>query len=143
MRAFGIFNTKMEGGKHCISKAAMIDVLDIDDCMFLCEECLELGEPETSEMNIFQHLEISLDDVIQDHTGQIAVEPDMSNSNDIDEGLELTGEHHWTCDNPRPTFEDGRVRLVEIIVWMREAHIVSHPKVDTMFAVEHVAEDCG
>ena len=56
----------MESGQHCLPKAAIIDVLHIDDCMFLCEECWELSELENIERDILHHLEIGLDNVIPD-----------------------------------------------------------------------------
>ena len=55
----------------------------------ISEEWWQMPELQTGERDILRHLEIGLDDVIQDQTAEIEVEPDMSIANDIDEGLNL------------------------------------------------------
>ena len=110
-----MFCARMEGGQHCISKTAIVDVLEIDDCMFLGEEGWEFSELQSCERDIFHHLEIRLDDVIEDQTGEISFEGDMPIANHIDEGLELAGEHHRTCHDLLPTVENDRSRVVEIL----------------------------
>ena len=63
-----IFRPRKEGRQHRRSKAAVVAVLDIDDCMLLGEECWELPEVEARESDIFHHVEICLDDLIQNQT---------------------------------------------------------------------------
>ena len=72
-----MFYTRVEGGIKCISKAAIVEVLNIDDLMLHGEECWELPELETSERDILQQLEIGFDDVIQHQTEEIADNPEM------------------------------------------------------------------
>lgn len=44
------------------------------------------------------------------------VEPVFSIANDIAEGWELAGEHHWTGHDALPTVEHHPLPVVEIIV---------------------------
>ena len=79
--------------------------------------------------DIIHNLDVSLNDVVHDQAGEIEVEPHMSISKNIDEGLDLAGDHNRTCGDPLPTVENDRLHLVDIIGWMGLVHIDGLPEV--------------
>ena len=67
----------------------------------------------------------------------------MSIASEIDECLELAGEHHGTWHDGLPTAEHDRLRFVDLFGGKDVRHLEANPEVDTFFPVEHVAEGAG
>ena len=66
--ALWMFRSRMEGRQYSISKAVVVGVLDIDDRMLLGEEDWELPELEARERKVFDHMDVSLQDLDQYQT---------------------------------------------------------------------------
>lgn len=81
---------------HRITKASIVPVLQVDDCLLLGEEGGQLAEVEISERVVLRQLEISLADLIQDQSAEIAIECAVYLSTDVDERGQFTVEKHWT-----------------------------------------------
>ena len=92
----------MKGRQDRISKASIISILDVDDRMLLADDGGDLKELETWEMDIFHHLDVSLQDLIQHQTGEISVECDVTLTKGVGEGVHFSVEHHGTCDDALP-----------------------------------------
>ena len=92
----------------------------------------------TRERAVVRHLENCLQDLIQDQTGEIAIDHLVSLTNDVDEGVELAGEYQWNCDEALPAEEDDGIKVAEIFCGVGVAHIESHPEVVAMFGVEQL-----
>ena len=101
---------------------------------------IALIELEARESDVLDHLEISVQDLVQHQTREIAVEADVSFTNGLDQRVNLFVQNHGTCDDALPTVEDDRVNFTEIFCGVGVTHIHRHPEVDAVFAVDDVEE---
>ena len=138
--ALMIFGALVKGRQHSICKAAVVSILYVDDRMFLLEEGRELPELETCEREVFDYLEICLQDLMQHQPREISIEADVSLTNCVDERVQLFVQHHGTCDDPLSAVEADRVLIVMILCEVGVRHIDRHPEVDAVFVVHHVEE---
>ena len=59
-RTLRIFGARVKGRQDRISKAAVVSILDVDDCLFLGQEVWQLSELETGERQVIHNLDVSL-----------------------------------------------------------------------------------
>lgn len=110
----GVSIATLKCRQDCIYNSAIDVVLNCEDGFLLREDGWDLPEHQTGERDIHHTLEITLDDLVQDQTADIAVETDMSISKDINEGLELAGENDGQCDDRLPPVEHDRLPVVTL-----------------------------
>ena len=84
----GEFGSMVAWRAHNISNAAVVSVLDIDAFLLLGEVCC-LSEPETGEMDILHHLEICIQDLLENQNAEIASQPNESLSTGVPQRVEL------------------------------------------------------
>ena len=108
--------------------------------MRLGEEWWEFPEVKAPERDVLDHLEISLDDFNEDHTGEISFEHDVSLTFGVDESVLLFVEYHGTCHDALPALEDDGIQVPEILGGVGAEHIYGYPLVDAVFGVDHAAD---
>ena len=82
-----MFSACMECPQHSITKTSIVNVCDIDDCLLLGEEGVELPELEARERDLLDHLDAGLQDLVQRQTWEISVEADVSLLNGVYESV--------------------------------------------------------
>ena len=65
------------------STAPALDVLEVDDCLLLGQECGQMAELETFEFEDHHNLEICPHDFIQHQIVEITSEPDLAHSKGV------------------------------------------------------------
>ena len=87
-------------------------------------------------------MDVSLPDLVQHQTGEIAIECGVSLSKGVDERVHLADEHNGTCDDALPTPEDVLLHVDEVLCGVGLAQIDSDPEVDCLFVIQEL-EDGG